>query len=322
MRAVVQDRYGPPSVVHIEEVEKPVPADDEVLVRVHTSTVTQTDAHLRGAYPWIWRLFVGLRRPRIRTLGIEFAGEVEAVGAAVTEFKPGDRVFGGPRNFGANAEYICVRESGALAVMPAGMSFEDAAAVPDGSSEALGSLRKAEVGEGTRLVVYGASGSLGTAAVQIAKAMGAHVTAVCNERNFELMRSLGADEVIDYTKEDFTKNGQQYDSIVDAVGKYAFFWGRRALKPGGIYVETDFGPHKVHTVIMWVLTKRFGSRRLRFAGGWLNRADLLYVKGLIEAGKYRPVIDRRYPLEQAAEAHAYVETWQKTGNVVLTVAAE
>jgi NADPH:quinone reductase-like Zn-dependent oxidoreductase len=319
MRAVVQDRYGPPEVLRIEDVEKPVPKADEVLIRVRASTVTQTDTHLRAANPFFWRFIAGLRRPKWRTLGVELAGEVEAVGGAVSQFKVGDRVFGGPPSFGAHAEYICLRESAPLATMPAGMSFEDAAAVPDGSSEALGTLRKAEIHEGQRIVIYGASGSLGTAAVQLAKHFGAHVTAVCNTKNVEDVRSLGADEVIDYTKEDFTKNGQKYDAIIDAVGKYAYFWGRRALKPGGIYVETDLGPHKLDTLVMVVLTRWFGRKRLKFAGGWRNKPDLLFVKGLIEAGKYWPVIDRRYPLEQVAEAHAYVETWQKTGNVVLTV---
>jgi NADPH:quinone reductase-like Zn-dependent oxidoreductase len=319
MRAVVQDRYGPPEVLRIEDVEKPVPKADEVLIRVRASTVTQTDTHLRAANPFFWRFIAGLRRPKWRTLGVELAGEVEAVGGAVSQFKVGDRVFGGPPSFGAHAEYICLRESAPLATMPAGMSFEDAAAVPDGSSEALGTLRKAEIHEGQRIVIYGASGSLGTAAVQLAKHFGAHVTAVCNTKNVEDVRSLGADEVIDYTKEDFTKNGQKYDAIIDAVGKYAYFWGRRALKPGGIYVETDLGPHKFDTLVMVVLTRWFGAKRLRFGAGWRNKPDLLFVKGLIEAGKYWPVIDRRYPLEQVAEAHAYVETWQKTGNVVLTV---
>ena len=322
MKAVVQDRYGPPSVLHIEDVPRPEPAEDQVLIRVRASTVTQSDTHLRGAHPFVWRFIVGLRRPRIRTLGVEFSGEVEAVGAAVTEFKVGDRVFGGPRGFGAHAEYICLRESAPITQMPAGMSFEEAAAVCDGSSEALGPLRTAGTRAGQRLVIYGASGSLGTAAVQIAKHMGAHVTAVCNTKNVELVRSLGADEVIDYTKEDFTRNGQQYDAIIDAVGKYAYYWGRRALAPGGVYVETDLGPHKLHTLVMLVVTRFFGSRKLRFAGGWRNKPDLLFVKGLIEAGEYRPVIDRRYPMEQVAEAHAYVESWQKTGNVILDVALE
>ncbi len=322
MKAVVQDRYGPPEVLRVEEVDKPVPKDDEVLIRIRASTVSQTDTHLRAAKPVIWRLFVGLRRPRIRTLGVELSGEVEAVGAAVSEFKVGDAVFGGPRGFGAHAEYICLRETAPLAHKPASMSYEDAAAVCDGASEALATLRKAEIREGQRLVIYGASGSLGTAAVQLAKHFGAHVTAVCNTSNVEIVRSLGADEVIDYTKEDFTKNGQTYDAIIDAVGKYAWHWGRRALKPGGIYVETDFGPYKLETVIMWVLTHWFGTKRLRFAGGFRNKPDLLLAKALIEAGKYRPVIDSRYPMDQVVEAHRRVETWQKTGNVVLIISGD
>jgi NADPH:quinone reductase-like Zn-dependent oxidoreductase len=322
VRAVIQDRYGSPEVLRIEEVARPVPGEDEVLIRVRASTVSQTDTHLRAAHPFVWRFIFGFRRPRFRTLGVEFAGEVEAVGAAVREFKAGDRVFGGPRAFGAHAEYICLREAAPIATMPAGMTFEEAAAVCDGSSEALATLRTAEVHEGQRLVIYGASGSLGTAAVQLAKHFGAHVTAVCNTKNVEIVRALGADEVVDYTREDFTRNGQKYDAIIDAVGKYAYHWGRRALKPGGIYVETDLGPYKLETLVMVVLTRLFGTKRLRFAGGWRNKPDLLFVKGLIEAGEYRPVIDRRYPLEQVADAHTYVETWQKTGNVVLTISGD
>ena len=319
MRAIVQDRYGPPGVLHIEEVPTPVPADDEVLVRVRASTVSQSDTHLRAANPFIWRFFVGLRRPKIRTLGVEFSGEVAAVGASVREFHVGDRVFGGPRGFGAHAEFICLKESGPIAHMPAGMSFEDAAAVCDGTNEALAALRAARIREGMRIAIYGASGSLGTAAVQIAKHYGAHVTAICNTKNVELVRSLGADEVVDYTVEDFTRNADGFDAIIDAVGKYAYHWGRRGLRPGGIYVETDLGPHKLDTLVNLVLTRWFGTRRLVFAGGFRNKEDILLAKALIEAGEYRPVIDRRYPFEQVAEAHAYVETWQKTGNVVLTV---
>ena len=319
MRAIVQNRYGPPSVLHIEEVPTPVPGDDEVLVRVRASTVTQTDTHLRAANPFIWRLFMGFRRPRVRTLGVEFAGEVAAVGASIREFKVGDRVFGGPRGFGAHAEFICLKESDPIAHMPAGMSFEDAAAVCDGTNEALATLRAAKVRSGMRIAIYGASGSLGTAAVQIAKHHGAYVTAICNTKNVELVQSLGADEVVDYTVEDFTKNPNGYDAIIDAVGKYAYHWGRRGLRPGGIYVETDLGPHKLETLAMLVLTRWFGTKKLVFAGGFRNKADVLFAKALIEAGAYRPVIDRRYPFEQVAEAHAYVETWQKTGNVVLTM---
>ena len=321
MRAVVYDRYGPPDVLRIEDVEKPVPKDDEVLIKIHASTITQSDTHLRAARPVIWRLLLGLRRPRQRILGVELAGEVEVVGAAVTGFRVGDRVFG-TKWFGAHAEYICMRERAALAHMPAGVGFDEAAAVCDGALQALATLRAADVRAGQRIVIYGASGSLGTAAVQLAKDRGAHVTGVCSTRNVELVRSLGADEVVDYTQADFTKNGQQYDAIIDAVGKYAFYWGRRALKPGGVYVETDFGPHKLDTIIMIFATRLFGARRLKFAGGQKDKPDVLFMKGLIEAGRFRPVIDRRFPMEQVVEAHRYVEAWHKTGNVVLTVRGE
>jgi NADPH:quinone reductase-like Zn-dependent oxidoreductase len=321
MRAVVQDRYGPPEVLRIEEVARPVPKDDEVLIRIRATTVTQSDTHVRAAHPFFWRFLLGLRRPKWRTLGVELAGEVEEVGAAVSEFGVGDHVFG-TRWFGAHAEFICMRESAALAHMPAGMSFEEAAAVCDGATQALATLRAADVQEGQRIVIYGASGSLGTAAVQLARHLGAHVSAVCNTKNLELVRSLGADEVIDYLHEDFAKNGQTYDAIIDAVGKYAFHWGRRALKPGGVYVATDFGPYKLETLFMVVATRWFGTRRLRFAGGRKDRKDILFLKELIEAGAFRAVIDRRYPMEQVAEAHRYVETWQKTGNVVLTVGGD
>jgi NADPH:quinone reductase-like Zn-dependent oxidoreductase len=215
VKAVVQDRYGPPEVLRIEEVERPVPKDDEVLIRVRASTVTQTDTHARRADLFLWRLVFGLRRPRSRTLGVELAGVVEAVGSAVRQFKVGDEVFGHPSTlFGAHAEYVCVSERAALAHKPAGMSFEDAAAVCDGASQALDTLRQADVREGRRLVIYGASGSLGTAAVQLAKHFGAHVTAVCGIDHVELVRSLGADEVVDYRQQDFTKNGQTYDAII------------------------------------------------------------------------------------------------------------
>jgi NADPH:quinone reductase-like Zn-dependent oxidoreductase len=315
MKAVVQDRYGPPEVLRVEDVEKPVPKDDEVLIRIHASTVSQTDTHIRAAHPFFWRLIGGLRRPRWRTLGVELAGEVEAAGAAVTEFKVGDQVFGQPRLIGAHAEFICLRESAALAHKPAAISFEEAAAVCDGADQALATLRVADVREGQRIVIYGASGSLGTAAVQLAKNIGAHVTGVCSTRHVDLVRSLGADEVVDYLREDYTKNGQAYDAIIDAVGKDSYRRGRRALKPGGVYVATD-GLRN----FFWALwTWRIGEVRLKFAAGRRTKRDVVFMKGLIEAGKYRPVIDRLYPMEQVVEAHRYVETWHKTGNVVLTI---
>ncbi len=323
MKAVVQDRYGPPEVLRIEEVERPVPKADEILVRVRSSTVTQTDTHARRADLFLWRFVLGLRRPRSRTLGVELAGEVEAVGAAVREFNVGDEVFGQPSSyFGAHAEYVCVSERAAMARKPAGMSFEEAAAVCDGASQALGTLRQADVQEGRRLVIYGASGSLGTAAVQLAKHFGAHVTAVCGTDHVELVRSLGADDVVDYRQQDFTKNGQTYDAIIDAVGKYSFRRGRRSLKPGGIYVATDGGRFYVETIALLVVTRWIGSKRVRGGIGRRIKQDVLFLKELIEAGEFRAVIDRRYPMDQVVEAHRYVETWHKAGNVVLTIATD
>ena len=314
MKAVVQDRYGGPEVLHIEDVERPVRKDDEVLIRIRASTVTQTDTHLRAARPVFWRLLLGLRRPRRRTAGVELAGEVVAVGPAVTQFKVGDDVFG-TNWFGAHAEFICLPERAAIAQKPAGMSFDEAAAVCDGAMQALATLRAADVQKAQRVVIYGASGSLGTAAVQLAKNLGAHVTGVCSARHAELVRSHGADEVVDYLAEDFTTNGRTYDAIIDAVGKYSFRRGRRALKPGGIYVATDGLPN-----LFWALwTWRIGDRRLKFTGGRKTKQDVVFLKGLIEAGKFQAVIDRRYPMEQVVEAHRYVEAWHKAGNVVLTI---
>ena len=314
MRAVVHDEYGPPEVLRVEEVEQPVPKDDELLVRVRATTVCQTDCHARRARPIIWRLFLGLRRPKQRTLGLEFAGEVAAVGAAVTGFEVGDRVFG-RRNFGTNAEFVCVRAAGMVAHMPAGMSYEEATAIPDGAIQGLAPLRRANVGKGTKIVVYGASGSCGTSAVQLARHFGADVTAVCNTKNLELVESLGADRVIDYTKDDFTRNGATYDVILDAVGKHSFARCRRSLKPGGLFLPTD----RLHNFLLAPLTKLAGRRKVVFAMPRPVKEDLLFVKGLIEAGEYRAVVDRTYPLEEVVAATKYVESWQKTGNVVLTV---
>jgi NADPH:quinone reductase-like Zn-dependent oxidoreductase len=319
MRAVVHDRYGPPEVQRLEEVERPEPKEDEVLIKIHATTVTRTDCHMRAANPFLWRFIAGFRRPRKKILGIEFAGEVEAVGAAVTELHVGDRVFGLQRftqPSGTHAEFICLRETGLLAEMPAGMTFEEAAAACDGPLSALSALRQANLREGQRILIYGASGSIGTAAVQLARHFGAHVTAVCNTKNVELVRSLGADEVIDYLKEDFTKNGQTYDVIFDAVGKHSFRRSRRSLTPGGLYIPTD----NFINLPLALITRRIGDKKVLF--GTIPRyakTDVLFLKELIEAGNYRPVIDRTYPLEDVVEATRYVETEQKTGNVVLTL---
>jgi NADPH:quinone reductase-like Zn-dependent oxidoreductase len=319
MRAVVYDRYGPPDVLRLEDVERPVPEDDEVLVKIHATTVNRTDTGLRSAEFFISRFLTGLRRPKRHILGMEFAGEVEAVGPAVTEFAVGDHVFG-VKGFGAHAEFVCVRESAALAHKPAGMSFAEAASVCDGATIALACLRKAGPLEGRSILIYGASGAIGTASVQLAKHFGAHVTAVCNTKNVELVRSLGADRVIDYTQEDFTKNGETYDVVFDAVGKHSFRRCRGSLKPHGIYIETDLG-FMWHVPPLALLTRWIGDKRVTLPIPKYTKENVLFVKELIEAGEYRAVIDRRYPLADVVEATKYVETGQKTGNVVLTVTA-
>jgi NADPH:quinone reductase-like Zn-dependent oxidoreductase len=322
MRAVVHDRYGPPDVLRLDDVERPTPGDDEVLVKVHATTVNRTDCHVRQAKPFIWRFFAGLRRPKWRILGSELAGEVEAVGAAVSHFEVGDHVFGAKaylsEGFGAHAEFVSIRESGALAHKPAGMSFEEAAAVCDGALSALDSLRRADLRKGRSILVYGASGSIGTAAVQLARYFEADVTAVCNMKNLELVRSLGADEVVDYLQEDFTKNGKTYDVVFDAVGKHSFSRCRGSLKPGGVYLATDLG-FLWHVPVLALLTRRIGDKRVTLPTPKYTTKDVLFLKELIEAGKYRAVIDRRYPLEDVIDATKYVETGQKTGNVVLTL---
>jgi NADPH:quinone reductase-like Zn-dependent oxidoreductase len=314
MRAVVYDRYGPPDVLRLADVDRPVPAEDEVLVRIHATTVNRTDCGWRSAKPFLIRYFIGLLRPKRKILGMELAGEVEAVGAAVTEFEVGDHVFG-VKGFGAHAEYVCIRESAALAHKPAGMSFEEAAAVCDGVCTALSCLRRADLRTGQKILIYGATGSIGSAAVQLAKHLGADVTAVCNTKNLELVRSLGADRVIDYTHDDFTKNGELYDVIFDAVGKQSFMQCRRSLKPGGIYVATD----GLRNLPLALWTSRIGDKKAALGIAKYKKKDVLFLKELIEAGEYRAVIDRSYPLEDAVEATRYVETGQKTGNVVLIV---
>jgi NADPH:quinone reductase-like Zn-dependent oxidoreductase len=295
-------------------VERPIPEPDEVLVGVHATTVTQTDCHMWRARPFLWRFMLGLRRPRRRTLGLEFAGVVEAVGGSVTELEVGDRVFG--LKTGSHAEYVCVRETGIIARIPEGMSFEQAAAVSDGMCEAIAALQTGHVGEGTNLLIYGASGSLGTGAVQLASYLGARVTAVCGAKNVELVRSLGADQVIDYEREDFTRSGQTYDVIVDAVGKHNYLRARRSLVPDGVFVATD----RLFHFPLALLTRFVGSTRVVFSAGspW-KRESVLLLRELLEAGRYRPVIDRVYPLEEVADAARYVESWQKVGNVVLSV---
>jgi NADPH:quinone reductase-like Zn-dependent oxidoreductase len=327
MRAVVYDHYGPPDVLRLAEVERPVPKEDQVLVKVHATTVNRLDVHTREAnaksgrtVSFLSRLVSGVRRPRQPILGSEFAGEVVAAGATVSELAVGDHIFGTTGlGFGAHAEFMCVRESARIAHMPVGASFEDAAAVSDGFLNALTCVKQADLREGKRILVFGASGSIGTAGVQLARHFGADVTAVCSTKNLELVRSLGADRVIDYTQEDFTKNGETYDVIFDAVGKHSFKHSKGSLTNGGLYLATD----GFRNLILAMWTRRFGDKKVIFQiPPKQTQQDVLFLKDLMEAGRYRAVIDRCYPLADVVEATRYVETQHKTGNVVLTVDGE
>ena len=318
MRAVVHDRYGPPEVLRIADVDRPVPKEDEVLVKVHASTVTRSDAlGVRSVEYRFSRLFTGIRRPRRTIFGSEFAGRVEEVGTAVAELRVGDDVFG--MRGGANAEYVAVRESGVIAPKPTRLTYEEAAAVPDGSLLALTCLRSADPLRGKHVLVYGAAGSIGTAAVQLlAHHFEAEVTAVCDTNDVELVRSLGAQEVLDRLAEDFTKSGKTYDVIFDAVGKHSFRRCRHSLRAGGIYITVDLG-FAYHVPLLALVTRFVGSRRARLGIGRYRKQDLVFVKELVDTGKYRPVIDTRYALDEVVEATRYVESGRKTGNVVLRV---
>jgi len=327
MRAVVYDRYGPPDVLRLEEVERPAPREDELLVKIHATAVTRADCATREAnrrsgllVTLISRSISGIRRPRQRILGSEMAGVVEAIGSAVRNFAVGDHVFGSTGfRFGAYAEFICIRENARIAHKPAGISFEEAAAVCDGGLNALWCLRLADLGKGQRILIYGASGAIGSAGVQLAKYFGADVTAVCSTKNLELMGALGAHRVIDYTQEDFTRNGQTYDVIFDAVGKHSFRRSKGSLRPGGKYLATD----GLRNLILARWTSRFGDKRVMFSiPPRYTQQDVVLLKELIEAGDFRAVIDRSYPLQDIVEAARYVETEQKTGNVVLTIGGQ
>ncbi|MBA7534272.1 Quinone oxidoreductase 1 [subsurface metagenome] len=317
MKAIVYTKYGPPDVLQLKEVEKPTPKANEVLVKVYATTVTLYDCWGRACtgppgFGLLIKISSGLRKPKKPILGTEFAGEIEAVGKNVNLFKKGDPVFGFTgMNLGANAEYVCMPEDGALALKPTNMTYEEAAAIPYGGLTALYFLRKGNIQSGQKVLIFGASGGVGTFAVQLAKYYGAEVSGVCSTPKIELVRSLGADKVIDYTKEDFTKSGEMYDIILDTTGKSPFSASKKSLKKEGFYVFTTFGLGRAFRVL---------SSKKVIGGLVEERAeDLIFLKELIEAGKIKAVIDRRYPLEQAAEAHRYVETGQKKGQVVLTL---
>ena len=322
MKAAVCTRYGPPEVLQLRELEKPTPKDDEVLVRVHAATVTAGDCELRSLkLPLSWQLIArigfGFRGPRKKILGQELAGEIESVGKAVRLFKKGDQVFAftGLR-LGAWAEYNCLPENGWMAIKPANMTYEEAAAVPAGGLHALHCLRKGNIESGQKVLIYGAGGTVGTVAVQLAKSFGAEVTGVDSTRKLDMLRSIGADKVIDYSKEDFTKSGETYDVIFDVVGKSSFSGCIRSLKEKGFYLLGNPG---LSQLVRRPLTSMRSSKKVMGGTVSYRSEDLIFLKELIEAGKLRSAIDRRYPLEEIVEAHRYVDTGQKKGNVVITV---
>jgi len=319
MRAAVQTRYGPPEVVRISEVKKPTTKENDVLVKVHATTVNRTDCACRAARPFFMRFFTGLTRPRATVLGNEFSGVVEAVGSGVTCFKVGDHVFGyneGP--FGAHAEYLSIPEDASLATMPANVTFAQAAASTEGSHYALAHIRGARIESGQDVLVNGATGAIGSASVQLLKSLGVNVTAVCDTKGIEVVRGLGADRVIDYTVEDFTRDEQAYDVVLDSVGKSSFSRCRRLLKPGGFYLSSELGP-LAQNPFLALIAPLHGGKKVLFPIPKHDQDMVGYFRGLLEAGKLKPVIDRTYPLDQIVEAYRYVETGQKTGNVVISL---
>lgn len=322
MKAVTYAEYGPPTVLQVQSVKKPVPGPKDVLVRIHAATVSVGDLRMRKADPWVVRLVNGLRRPsRVRILGAEFSGKVESVGSAVTKFSPGDAVFGAAGfKLGAHAEYICLREDADLALKPVNMTYEEAAAVQFGGGSALHFLKRARIRPGQKVLIYGASGSVGVFAVQLAKYFGAHVTAVCSTANLDLVKALGADAVVDYTREDFTATGQIYDVVFDAVGKTSLSHILRCLRRGGVYVQLG-GPGGLSAMLGLLLrgawTSLTGAARVVSGVARATPENTALLKSLIESGKLRTVIDRRYPLEDIAEAHAYADTGRKKGHVVI-----
>jgi NADPH:quinone reductase-like Zn-dependent oxidoreductase len=320
MKAIVCTAYGSPDVLQLKEVAKPTPKDNEVLIRVHAAVVGPSDCAFRKGDPFIVKLIYGLTRPKFSIQGVEFAGEIEAIGDDVSLFKSGDQVFGmSPDRFGAHAEYLCLPEAKPLIVKPANTTYEEAAGICDGATTALTFLRDvAKLQRGQHILINGASGAVGAYAVQLARYYEAKVTGVCSSANVELVKSLGADRVIDHTKTDFTSAGETYDVIFDAVGKSSFSRCKGALSRHGVYLSTV---PTLGIVFQMLWTSMIGSKKAKFATAGLmqNKENLFFLKELIEAGKLRAVIDRRYPLEQIPEAHSYVETGRKKGNVIINV---
>jgi NADPH:quinone reductase-like Zn-dependent oxidoreductase len=324
LKAAVFDKYGPPEVLVIKDVEKPVPKPNEILIKVHTTTVTAGDCEMRrfDLPAWIWlplRLYMGVFRPRVKILGQELSGEIEAVGNLVTKFKPGEQVFAPTTmNFGAYAEYLCLPEKSPMALKPVTISFGEAATIPTGGLNALQFIKKARIQSGDRIIIVGAGGSIGTYAVQIAKTLGAEVTCIDSADKLEMLLSIGADKVIDYTREDFTKSGNTYDVIIEIAGKTSFLACIKSLEQHGRLI---IGNPRISTMLGALATKITSSKKVINVLADYRVEDLEFLKHMIATGKIKPVIDTIYPLKQLKEAHRYVETGKKKGNLVVKVAA-
>jgi len=318
MNAIVHTKYGPPEVARLTEVAKHRPKSNEVLLKVHASTVNRTDSGFRSAEYFISRFWSGLFRPKYQTLGCEFAGIIEEVGNDVSEFNVGDKVFGfNDETFGGHAEYLCV-ETKDIEKIPANLSLTESTAITEGAHYALCSIRASKIKSGQNAMVYGATGAIGSAAVQLLKHLGVSVTAVCNTKNLELVKSLGADIVIDYQTQDFRKTEQRFELILDAVGKSSFKACKPLLTEKGIYISTELGKN-AENIFLALFTPLYSRKKVVFAVPTIDKDDLKFFKQLIENGEFKPVIDREYTLEQIVEAYKYVETGQKTGNVILRI---
>ncbi len=319
MKAVIHKKYGPPEVAQVTEVPRPQPKANEILVKIHASTVNRTDSGFRSAEYFVSRFWSGLFRPKHQVLGCEFAGIVEATGSETTIFKAGDKVFGyNDKTFGGHAEYITVSENDAVATIPGNFTFEEAAALTEGAHYALCNIRASKIRAGQHALVYGATGAIGSAAVQLLKHSGVHVTAVCNTKNVELVKSLGADIVIDYQTEDFTRTRQKFEFVFDAVGKSSFGQCKPLMTKKGIYVSTELGKNG-ENIYLALFTPLSGGKRVIFPIPVMNKEIIGFLRERAQNGDFRPVIDRTYRLEEIVDAYKYVETGQKTGNVILKI---
>ena len=319
MKAILYTKYGPPEVAKLMEVSKPIPKDNEVLIKVCASTVNRTDSGFRSAEYFISRFWSGLLRPKYQILGCEFAGIIEEIGQKVTTFKKGDKVFGyNDKTFGGHGEFLTISENDAITILPNNLNFDEAAPITEGAHYALNNIKASKIENGQNVLVYGATGAIGSAAVQLLKHFGTKVTAVCNTKNVELVKSLGADIVIDYQTQDFTKTENKFHLIFDAVGKSSFRQCKPLLNEKGIYISTELGKN-AENIFFALTTPIWGGKKVLFPIPEINKEDVIFLKGLVEKGEYKPVIDRQYKLDQIVEAYKYVETGQKTGNVIINI---